>query len=71
MNRQFFAVCGKRTESDGSLVLCYAAEEGGGKVWSTNASLNLRGLSMSGPTWDELKTAWERMKKKKGEDVID
>ncbi len=75
LNRQFFAVCDKRTESDRSLVLCYVANEGDGKVdwvrcWPTNASLNLRGLSVSGPTWDEVKTAWER-KKGKGEDVID
>ena len=75
LNRRFFAVCDKRTESDGSLVLCYVAKEGDGKVdwlrcWPANASLNLRGLSMSGPTWDEMKTAWER-KKAKGEDVID
>ena len=75
LNRQFFAVCDKRTESDGNLVLCYVAKEGDGSVdwvrcWPTNASLNLRGLSMSGPTWDELKTTWER-KKAKGEDVID
>ena len=77
LNRQFFAVCDKRTESDGSLVLCYVAakESDEGKVdWlrcrPKNVSLYLRGLSMSGPTWDELKTAWER-KKAKGEDVID
>lgn len=75
LNRQFFAVCDKRTEDDGSLVLCYVAKEADGNVdwlrcWPTNASLNLRGLSMSGPTWDEMKTAWER-KKKKGVDVID
>ena len=75
LNRRFFAVCDTRTESDGSLVPCHAAEEDGGKVdwlrcWPTNASLNLRGLSMSGPTWDEMKTTWER-KKKRGEDVID
>ena len=68
----------KRSESDGSLVLCHVLENEGefdGNVdwlrcWPKNSSLNLRGMSMLSPTWEELKTAWER-KRKTGVDVVD
>ena len=78
LNRRFFAVLDKRSETDGSMVLCHVLEnggDGGGNVdwvrcWPKNSSLNLRGMSMMSPTWEELKTAWER-KKKNGVDVVD
>ncbi len=73
LNRRFFAVLDKRSEDDGSLVLCHVVENGGVdwlRCWPKNSSLNLRGMSMMSPTWEELKTAWER-KKKTGADVVD
>ena len=78
LNRQFFAVLDKRSEGDGSLVLCHVVENGGSgngdvdwlRCWPKNSSLNLRGMSMMSPTWGELKSAWER-KKKNGVDVVD
>ncbi|KAL8967083.1 MAG: hypothetical protein Q9183_003078 [Haloplaca sp. 2 TL-2023] len=74
LNREYFAVMDERTESDGSVLLCFIDEDNEGKVdWlrkmPLNSSLCLRGVSMCCGTWEELKFSWER-KKKGGDDVL-
>ena len=65
LHRTLFAVMDERTSKDKSVVLCNAAVDGTESLdWvrcsAKNASLFLRGQSMSCGSWDELKMPTER-----------
>ncbi|KAL8869593.1 MAG: hypothetical protein Q9174_004161 [Haloplaca sp. 1 TL-2023] len=76
LNREYFAVLDERTESDGSVLLCFIDDEDDeGKVdWvrhtSLTSSLSLGGMSMSCGSWDEMKFSWERKKQRGGGDIL-